>query len=742
MTGTDSLIVLDEAHIAEPFVQTARGIREHQARAPEKTGRALVVVPISATLPPLTPGKLFRLNDEELEEEGLRRRLAARKRMRLVTTTNRVKGLVSEATRLAHEGAVVVGVVANTVKEARAVHAALAARHSALLIIGPSRPLERDSILERIAPRADRSAEEPLFVIATQTIEVGLDLDFDALVSAAAPFQSLAQRLGRLDRAGVLGESAGAIVHSRQPDHVYGEASAATFAWLLERSIDDNLDLGPNELRTLAEQGPPAAPDPPRAPILSPHHVEALAQSSLEPRPSPEIGFFLHGEDGARDADVGVCWRADLREGAPDTDWMERCAARPPHQRELISLPVGVVRAWLAQLAEPEFGDIESMALAIPPSEQSGLRYVRVPPSDPDGRLDPRVSRLPADIRPGDVVVAPAARGGATEFGWDPGSRTPVSDLGNLAIRQPRILVDPDLPGPVGGPESEPVAAVARDLLAEIRAETLIDDPYPRLRDVLVEWAAADREPGAIAEARRQLQGELAESGTVIPVPSDDPMALILKPAPGRGAQRRSPAISLSAHTERVEELAGKFAGAVDLDEQVIRSIELAARYHDAGKLDPRFQAWLNDGQPVRGDEPLAKSATGTGTIRWRAAARAAGWPARKRHENLSALLLSRVLADGIGSDVDRELAVHLVATHHGLGRPFFSQEEPDRDPVDIDFSALGHAAILRSDEEIPWSERVHRYCELSARFGEWGLASLEAILVSADRLASAEAGE
>jgi len=50
--------------------------------------------------------------------------------------------------------------------------------------------------------KADRADKAPLIVVATQVIEVSLDLDFYTIVTEPAPLEALAQRFGRVNRRG------------------------------------------------------------------------------------------------------------------------------------------------------------------------------------------------------------------------------------------------------------------------------------------------------------------------------------------------------------------------------------------------------------------------------------------------------------------------------------------------------------------------------------------------------------
>src|SRR5262249_59669411 len=75
----------------------------------------------------------------------------------------------------------------------------------------------RDALLERFLPRvragrARAEADAPLVVVATMTVEVGADLDFDHLITEAAPLPALRQRFGRLNRLGKVGRARGGML--------------------------------------------------------------------------------------------------------------------------------------------------------------------------------------------------------------------------------------------------------------------------------------------------------------------------------------------------------------------------------------------------------------------------------------------------------------------------------------------------------------------------------------------------
>ena len=72
-----------------------------------------------------------------------------------------------------------------------------------------------------------------------------------------------------------------------------------------------------------------------------------------------------------------------------------------------------------------------------------------------------------------------------------------------------------------------------------------------------------------------------------------------------------------------------------------------------------------------------------------------------------------------------RELALHLIATHHGAGRPHF-----------------GHALydpFTDAERDATHTDSIRRFARLQRKYGWWRLAWLENLLRCADALASAD---
>ncbi len=256
LAGYDSLIILDEAHTSQPFAETLSLIRNYRDWAEQKFNSPFAVVEMSATP---RAGQAFLEQDEDREHPMLKKRWEAEKRARLVAVEPRpneeavkggftalIDGLVEEACSMREQyGVKVIGVIANRVLTARRIREALsrnAGGCEVLLLTGRARPYDRDQLWQkwRDGIGLDRRTERdlPIFVVATQCIEVGANIDFDALVTEIASLDALEQRFGRLDRSGKRAISHAAIVaqkdqtKSKYDDPIYGGAIVASWAWL------------------------------------------------------------------------------------------------------------------------------------------------------------------------------------------------------------------------------------------------------------------------------------------------------------------------------------------------------------------------------------------------------------------------------------------------------------------------------------------------------------------------------
>ena|SRR5215210_2672800 len=192
----------------------------------------------------------------------------------------------------------------------------------------------------------------------------------------------------------------------------------------------------------------------------------------------------------------------------------------------------------------------------------------------------------------------------------------------------------------------------------------------------------------------------------------------------------------MRSHVEGVTRRVDTAAERLGLEEPIRDALVLAARLHDSGKFDPRFQAWMNGGTPPPEDVLLAKSGRAQGTVEDRRARVLAGWPEGMRHELWSAAFADAV---GIGEGwQERDLIGYLIAVHHGQHRPFYDNH-PDTEPTVVEAKWEGNSLRLESNARLPWTEHARRFAALNRRFDPWKLAALEAILVLSDRAVSAE---
>jgi CRISPR-associated endonuclease/helicase Cas3 len=752
LAAHDSLIILDEAHTSRAFAETLGLIDKYRGWADVPLELPFRVVEMSAT----PRGDAIRETPEDLENEVLKRRWGASKRTKLVAVephkdeeaakggfTGLVGGLAKEARALREErGAKVIGVIANRVRTARRVHELLANDEGckAILLTGRSRPYDRDAIWEEWKPviglGGKRDPEKTVFVVATQCIEVGANLDFEGLVTEVASMDALEQRFGRLDRDGKHGPTHAAIVAQKDQvakkheDVLYGTAMAATWGWLnahvtkvmreemlpaegkkkakARKVKEEFVEMGVLELRgALAATEDRAALAMParKAPVLMPTHVDLLSQTSPEPAVSPDASVYLHGPEAGA-PDVQVVWRADL--GEDSKGWRDMVAMCPPSAAEALAVPIGAVRRWLAE--EDGGGDVADIE-----GEADGPGKVKGTMRTVLQWRGAEESAVSESVRPGMTIVVPSEYGGCDKWGWNPESAEGVKDVGDavkLRMGRPMLRLHDELAKQWGYVEL---------------AKRLREAEPPEFAAILNTAEAAEPWVCKTVEKLR------APKRKAIGHPTREEWAALV----GRAVFDQNGAgssygygreVGLEEHLKGCAAKAQAFAGG--LPPKLRNTLERAAALHDIGKADPRFQAWLRGGNPVKLNELIAKSkGSGQNRAAMESARKMAGYPKGARHELMSVAMLAGDAKET--DDIDFELLLHLVASHHGRCRPFAPVVE-DVEPVEVRYG--GWRAGSKHGLERVGSGVSERFWRLTSRYGWYGLAYLEAVLRLADQ--------
>jgi CRISPR-associated endonuclease/helicase Cas3 len=481
----DTLVLLDEAHISQPFFQTLREV--HRYLDPEKWAetpigpRRMIVVPMTATPPPeVDPKDVIRLDDADCANASLNNRIRADKWTELVKVPDVTNALVKHAAESVKEGNAAVGIIVNRVATAKAIHDSLREKYpdAVELVIGSMRPIDRDEQSKRLAPLVGparpRVSTATSFIVATQCLEVGADYDFDVLLTECASLDALRQRFGRLNRAGRdIDARAVIVVKARdiKPDDaiddenpldpIYGNAQARTWNWLWDhaevsapptdgettgkgskgkaKAPDESrsINFGIDTFKSLLEQTSPDGKVPQNlfapsaiadAPVMLPAHVDFWCQTAPIPVPDPDIALFLHGKPRG-EPDVQICWRADLNTDEESIrSWADIVALVPPSSAECMGVPFSRFRRWFMgeDLATADRGDAIEVATDVDqeqPKDQPTDRLALIWRGSERSEILRSVKDLQM-LRPGDTIVLPEVGKGWDELGHIP---SPVS---------------------------------------------------------------------------------------------------------------------------------------------------------------------------------------------------------------------------------------------------------------------------------------------------------------------------
>jgi CRISPR-associated endonuclease/helicase Cas3 len=285
LLANDTLLLLDEVHLSEPFRQTLDQLAQLRERFSENDVKNrfshafLSATPGAGTAPPFV-----LLEEEKRPDSPLGPRLHARKPVRLVEVKDRTaleEECIEHAKALLERHrtvAVVVNRVASASVIAQQLTDSLGSEAIVTLLTGRMRPLDRDDVLRELRPavqtgRKRSDAVTKRVIVGTQCIEAGADFDFDALVTEAASLDSLRQRFGRVDRLGNYKKAEGVVVYDNcttlkeelkrrgekpslaDDDPIYGKALGETVKWLKEQEKQrpKRLKEALNELKSEAK---------------------------------------------------------------------------------------------------------------------------------------------------------------------------------------------------------------------------------------------------------------------------------------------------------------------------------------------------------------------------------------------------------------------------------------------------------------------------------------------------------
>lgn len=762
LLGQDSLLVLDEAHLSKPFEKLITSISTFQSGQ----GSPMKVICMSATSDSSLPERTFtlqfdghgKLSGEDATDTIVGKRWNAKKSLTIAPPVESKKlnaTLADAAIELANdESAVGKRIVVFVRKPDDARTIAKLIRESEIktevttgkkpktiksypyagsveVLTGTMRGLERDELVEKevfknrwFNGKLDPSSEAnkpPVFLIATSAGEVGFDLNADHMVCDATTIDSLIQRLGRVNRRG----DGNAIIQlfvaapkDGKPIELKGYELAIdnTIKLLQEVSENHEINVSPRNIAALKSgrwRGKYAAACSPEPTMveLTDILLDAWSMTSVTtPMPGrPDVAPWLRGIDDEL-PQTTLCWRAelDLLKNDPRPEKALEAIFNKHRIRPHECLTTNSYRVveFLQKITKSNGGRPELLESRV--VLKLGIRIICK-----------NVKELIEDrgiLNADPTLVFPASFGGIDKAGMLSHEAISSNNEPESSLTCSLDVADHDNYGP------------------RVDAQTRIRILIERTENG---WKALPMPGGKPISDYFELKNtydtstllftDLRKTGLrvrlVHPISfdeHDDCAKSLVMLAPLENKSKKEDQ-TLSEHVHAVESEAKRIADELRFrEDDLIRiALEFAARWHDEGKKADIWQRFAYG--PALDGSPLGKMAKARDPKSLR------GY----RHEFGSLLRIhhpERHLPNECVQPVNVEaydLALHLIATHHGAGRPHFGEA------VYADFNDVERDAIH--------TDSIRRFSRLQRKYGWWHLAWLENLLRCADAMASAD---
>lgn len=729
----DTVMVLDEAHMNRQLLHTTQRIAQLQKREVNLGVPTLQVVETTAT--PSTEDSESTTLGVDIEaldspnDKELHRRVYSHKELVLRPidkwdgkpgnrpVVDAAVGAIKEF--LAHREAVegskevhTIGCIVNHVRTAIAIKEALVKNKvlekegEVQLLVGRMRPYDLENLQKKHDKLFTTEGDESVkVVVATQTLEVGIDVDFADLVTELAPASSLAQRFGRVNRLGHRKDSKVVVIEPASGDSVKKDAPpykavdlSNAYSWLEALNDTENPSVNPAAM----VKYPPVQSSPERLLYQRPEWPDLLEFSRTDENPydEPDLDLWLHDSLEAETAMGGVIVRDNLPSNTSAAMEILKTSYFAPRDRETFPANLKILQEILDY--QDEHG-VKPRKFLYRQGEISLWQ-------DADHGEEGSQS-----LAPGDVLLL------------DTGS-VPFTNQG-IAVTQRELPSTKDKLEAVPFPEEiklyvyEKCADREKDfgeylgLSPEEVAELLDTQGTDGKKKMIVSELTTEAEDG---------QEVISWYAVVTDEESVEDSDIAQELAP-------TDPVLLDDHQNDVAERTRQLAENLGLAPEFSEALELAAKYHDEGKRDLRFQQMLGADPDA---EALAKSGHRSVAEAYRARSRSAlprGW----RHEQLSALMVA-ASPEKVGEH--RDLVLRIIGCSHGHGRFSFAHDagfllKEGYLPEGTDYEALKKQATRLFNVGY-WDTLME---QTSRTYGPYATAYLEAVERAADAQISRE---